>query len=411
MSISAKNDSGCVKNFGRTSAAGAFVSGILALALEANPNLTWRDMQHLVARSSTWRDVSADVNRIKNAKGFIVNDRFGFGVLDALELVNNAKKWNVSVSDQVTCTIDVTNGAHRPIPSSLNVIISKENLNCGSKLIKSLEHVQLKINLQYTNRAVLVVDVKSPSETSSRFVYPRRLDSAGSPENYDDLVVTSVHFWGESLLGVWTVTVAEGDGIVYNIKGSGTLFNMGLTFFGTHDLLADNDNETDINDNNDGNDNDDGNKNDSGNDNDGDDGNDNDNGNGIDNDDGDDANDNDDGNDNFDDNVIDYGNDKDGDKGDDNDNFDCIVNVLSMITWMMIMIMMIMNGYGSDDDDGSSMVMMMVVMTMTVVNDDPENACTVHILQPCILRRTVYWFWICWAAYMIPLNHDTPVIY
>ena len=40
----------------------------------------------------------------------LVNDRFGFGVLDALELVNNAKKWNLSVPNQVTCTIDVTNG-------------------------------------------------------------------------------------------------------------------------------------------------------------------------------------------------------------------------------------------------------------------------------------------------------------
>jgi hypothetical protein len=37
----------------------------------------------------------------------IVNDRFGFGVLDALELVKNAKKWNVSVPTQLTCTVDV----------------------------------------------------------------------------------------------------------------------------------------------------------------------------------------------------------------------------------------------------------------------------------------------------------------
>ena len=40
----------------------------------------------------------------------IVNDGFGFGVLDALELVKNAKKWNVSVPAQVTCTIDVIKG-------------------------------------------------------------------------------------------------------------------------------------------------------------------------------------------------------------------------------------------------------------------------------------------------------------
>jgi hypothetical protein len=39
-----------------------------------------------------------------------VNENFGFGVLDASALINNAKKWNVSVPDQVKCTLDVTAG-------------------------------------------------------------------------------------------------------------------------------------------------------------------------------------------------------------------------------------------------------------------------------------------------------------
>ena len=38
----------------------------------------------------------------------LVNERFGFGVLDALALVKNAKSWNVSVPDQVICTMNVT---------------------------------------------------------------------------------------------------------------------------------------------------------------------------------------------------------------------------------------------------------------------------------------------------------------
>ena len=103
----------------------------------------------------------------------------------------------------------------------MNVRISEENLNCGSKLIRSLEHVQLRLDLQYTNRAVLVVDVTSPSGTSSRFVYPRPLDGVDTPKEYNDLVVTSVHFWGESVLGEWTVKIAEGEGKVNNIKGNG----------------------------------------------------------------------------------------------------------------------------------------------------------------------------------------------
>ena len=111
----------------------------------------------------------------------------------------------------------------------LNVQITEKNLTCESKLIKSLEHVQLRVDLQYENRAVVVVDVISPSGTRSRFVYPRRFDSIDSPKMYSNLVITSVHFWGESLLGMWTVEIKEGDGI-HQINGSGKCCNLLLSF-------------------------------------------------------------------------------------------------------------------------------------------------------------------------------------
>jgi subtilisin-like proprotein convertase family protein len=98
--------------------------------------------------------------------------------------------------------------------------IAKDNLNCESKLINSLEHVQLKVDLDYTNRAVLVIDIESMSGTSSRFLYPRKFDSIGNPRTYNNLVVTSVHFWGEPLLGRWTVDIKEGTGI-HAIQGTG----------------------------------------------------------------------------------------------------------------------------------------------------------------------------------------------
>ena len=40
------------------------------LSNDYSPNLTWRDMQHLVARSSTWNGVSEDVPRVTNGKNF-----------------------------------------------------------------------------------------------------------------------------------------------------------------------------------------------------------------------------------------------------------------------------------------------------------------------------------------------------
>ena len=96
------------------------------------------------------------------------------------------------------------------IPSPISVPIRKEDLKCeGDKLIQSLEHVQVKIDLEYGNRALLVLDVTSPSNTSSRILYYRPWDAIVSRKKYSDLVVTSVHFWGESMLGVWKVDIKE----------------------------------------------------------------------------------------------------------------------------------------------------------------------------------------------------------
>ena len=37
-----------------TSGSAAIGSGIIALALEANPNLSWRDVQHLIVRTARY---------------------------------------------------------------------------------------------------------------------------------------------------------------------------------------------------------------------------------------------------------------------------------------------------------------------------------------------------------------------
>ena len=42
----------CEQDFGGTSAVAPFGAGIIALGLQANPSLSWRDVQHIVVRSS-----------------------------------------------------------------------------------------------------------------------------------------------------------------------------------------------------------------------------------------------------------------------------------------------------------------------------------------------------------------------
>ena len=96
----------CEENFSETSGSVAVAGGVLALVLQANPRLTWRDMQHLIVRSSR-RDVidEMDAQWITNGAGHKFSQAFGFGLLDALQLVKNAQKWKKSVRDPKTCLV------------------------------------------------------------------------------------------------------------------------------------------------------------------------------------------------------------------------------------------------------------------------------------------------------------------
>ena len=63
-------------------------------------------MQHLIVRSSR-RDIidEIDAQWITNGVGHKFSTAFGFGLLNALQLVKNAQKWKKSVRDQETCLL------------------------------------------------------------------------------------------------------------------------------------------------------------------------------------------------------------------------------------------------------------------------------------------------------------------
>ncbi len=69
-----------------TSAATPIVSGVIALMLEVNPNLTWRDVRYILAHSSTRNDVDND-GWMRNGAGLWYHYAYGFGRVDASRAV------------------------------------------------------------------------------------------------------------------------------------------------------------------------------------------------------------------------------------------------------------------------------------------------------------------------------------
>ncbi|XP_045398816.1 proprotein convertase subtilisin/kexin type 4 isoform X15 [Lemur catta] len=102
----------CTNKHTGTSASAPLAAGIIALALEANPFLTWRDMQHLVVRASRPAQLQAEDWRT-NGVGRQVSHHYGYGLLDAGLLVDMARTW-VPTRPQKKCTVNVL---HNPTPA------------------------------------------------------------------------------------------------------------------------------------------------------------------------------------------------------------------------------------------------------------------------------------------------------
>ena len=69
-----------------TSASAPLAAGMIALALEANRNLTWRDVQHLIVETAKPRYLNA-LDWKTNGVGRRVSHAFGFGMMDAAQFV------------------------------------------------------------------------------------------------------------------------------------------------------------------------------------------------------------------------------------------------------------------------------------------------------------------------------------
>ena len=111
---------------------------MLALVLEANGELTWRDMQHIVVHSSDHVNPS-DSSWTKTSTGLYHSHQFGFGRLNAGKAIELAKNWT-HVPDQITTTMPTQNGGvGRSETFELKVQTSDTD-------ITKLEHVQLKVN-------------------------------------------------------------------------------------------------------------------------------------------------------------------------------------------------------------------------------------------------------------------------
>jgi proprotein convertase subtilisin/kexin type 1 len=222
----------CTDSHSGTSAAAPLAAGIFALVLEANPNLTWRDMQHLVAWTSDYSPLAKNTGWKTNGAGFNVNSKFGFGILDALSLVQSASRWQ-KVPEKRICQVVPIDFEPVELSTGQPVQIDIRSTGCmdeSENHIRYLEHVQLLVTIEYSQRGALHLNLTSPMQTRTMLLSERTGDF--SKEGFVNWSFMSVHTWGEDPNGVWSIRLNDRGDLLQN---EGALKEFKLVLHGTYD--------------------------------------------------------------------------------------------------------------------------------------------------------------------------------
>lgn len=211
----------CTNQHSGTSAAAPIAAGVLALLLEYRPDLTWRDVQYLVRNSA--KEFDTDSKWQTTADGKKYHNSFGYGLLDGVSLIENAKDWKL-VKPQ-TWLIGGRNEVNLPIKNEWQEVeyeVTKEAWD--SQDLERIEHVRVLVDYQHDVRGSLTFQLQSPSGILSELVAPRGRDRYSDPvKNW--YFMSLVH-WGENGVGTWKLRIHSLS------DASGTLNAWQLKLFG-----------------------------------------------------------------------------------------------------------------------------------------------------------------------------------
>jgi subtilisin-like proprotein convertase family protein len=216
--------------FNGTSSATPLVSGVIALMLQANPGLGWRDVRLVLAQTARKND-PADPEWTTNGAGYHINPNYGFGVIDAQAAVTAAQTWT-NVGPPVTSP---------PYPSSPGLAIPdndptgvSDTIAVSGSGIGHIEFVEitfsasdhtyfgdLEITLTHTTTGTKSVLAEKHVCLDDQF---NQVDCAPP---YDGWIFGSARHLGEAADGTWTLKVKDLAAL-----DTGTFQSWKLQFYG-----------------------------------------------------------------------------------------------------------------------------------------------------------------------------------
>jgi len=217
-----------------TSSAAPNASGAVAVIMSANPELTWRDVRHILAGTATKVDTDIEAKSVTigdaedaaeyvaipqwevNAAGYQFHNFYGFGRVNVGEAVKAAKNYSEDLGEYVlTDWLNVTD-LSKDIPDASLVGVS-DDLTVEDDLI--IEAVQIELTADHLRLPDLAVELISPAGTKSVMMTPynglvyQGIMDARDPDDfvagYDSTPMLSNAFYGESSKGEWTIKLID----------------------------------------------------------------------------------------------------------------------------------------------------------------------------------------------------------
>lgn len=214
-----------------TSVAGPVVSGVVALMLEANPNLSSRDIKYILATTTTKNPITLPELNTYSANGFghTYSKWYGFGRVNAQAAVNEAKDWKVLNKhlDSEDSEVIIS-----PIVSSLNSVATA-NFNMTKNLKVEYVNIEFGINSFGNEGQSYEITEEDKAIKIKEGTYDVYFEISGVEDNVssnhksEEQIVLKLKDRDGVIIDIKTLDLFAGENLIYKKSDEGSSLKLG----------------------------------------------------------------------------------------------------------------------------------------------------------------------------------------